>query len=96
MSDVLYRVAFYKDREGVVHLRGAVNCTGTNAFAFQLPPGYRPRDGKLQVFITPSDGPDGDDRLRVVGAGISGRPDGAVEVLGPNQVLDGVSFRAEG
>jgi hypothetical protein len=39
-------VGFYKDREGVVHLKGMVKA-GTNNLLFWLPPGYRPGDRKL-------------------------------------------------
>src|SRR5262245_50569164 len=35
-------VAFYKDREGVVHLQGTANANGTKKLVFTLPPAYRP------------------------------------------------------
>jgi hypothetical protein len=40
---------FYKDREGVVHLRGIFdNCDPTgNGIVFNLPPGYRPANNRL-------------------------------------------------
>ena len=37
--------AFYKDHEGVVHLKGVV--TGGTGLIFQLPSGYRPANGRL-------------------------------------------------
>src|SRR6476660_4933647 len=33
---------FYKDHEGVVHLKGEFTCNASGKQAFQLPPGYRP------------------------------------------------------
>jgi hypothetical protein len=40
---------FYKDREGVVHLKGVFdNCNpGGNGIVFNLPPGYRPANNRL-------------------------------------------------
>ena len=35
-------VGFYKDREGVVHLRGEAIAGKPSSVIFQLPPGYRP------------------------------------------------------
>jgi hypothetical protein len=42
---------FYKDREGVVHLKGVFdNCDPTgNSIVFNLPPGYRPANNRLIV-----------------------------------------------
>jgi hypothetical protein len=102
--DVLERVAFYKDREGVMHLRGAVTCTppSTNGTtAFQLPPGYRPRSGRVQLFNNVSSGGgDGDDGFIIAGPGVPPigaitLPDGAVVIVVETQVLDGTTFRAE-
>jgi hypothetical protein len=50
-SSELERAGFYKDREGVVHLQGAVVDGGTTGGAiFQLPPGYRPDRHQLAYF----------------------------------------------
>ena len=40
-------VAFYKDKEGVVHLRGEVSEGTPNTVIFRLPPGYRPASGRF-------------------------------------------------
>jgi hypothetical protein len=82
-------VAFYRDREGVVHLRGLAAGTLLEAVIFQLPPGYRPAPNR---FFTPGDG-----LVRIYGSGI-GNPgfDGAV-VAPVNKIVsfDGITFRAE-
>jgi hypothetical protein len=83
----------------VVHLRGVVVCTGADSVAFALPPGYRPRNGKAQLFNSTSGGADGDDTTIIAGVGVDPSiPDGAVLINSANaaQVLDGISFRAEG
>ncbi len=45
---------FYRDRQGVVHLRGLVRsgATGNNATIFNLPAGYRPPGRELRVVQT--------------------------------------------
>jgi hypothetical protein len=40
----------FKDRQGIVHLKGAVTCPGTSQTAFQLPPGYRRMSGSSWNF----------------------------------------------
>jgi hypothetical protein len=40
-------VAFYKDQEGVVHLRGEAISGAAGAPIFKLPPGYRPASGRF-------------------------------------------------
>jgi hypothetical protein len=44
-------VAFYKDREGVVHLKGETVGGASDAQMFQLPPGYRPAPHKFLSFV---------------------------------------------
>jgi hypothetical protein len=83
--------AFFKDRQGIVHLKGAITCTGTSQTAFFLPPGYRPADNKfhveLGVVLQDADG-DG----QVVVDGHTGA------VTAPNSTgaffVDGIEFRA--
>ena len=106
--DVFERVAFYKDLEGVVHLRGVVECDPTftssaTNFPFQLPPGYRPRNGKLQVFPNAlcDSCSNGSPLFFIAGAAIppigpTVIPDGAVAVGDGVTAFDGTSFRAEG
>ncbi len=48
--------AFYKDREGVVHLKGAVT-GGSSEFVFTLPPGYRPAVSQEFAALTVNSGP---------------------------------------
>jgi len=76
--------AFYKDRLGVVHLRGSVD-GGTNNAIFTLPPGYRPARNLVAV-IHRFSGP----------ASMIIRADGGVAPLlgSGNASLDGVTFRA--
>jgi hypothetical protein len=42
-------VGFYKDKLGVVHLMGLLQCPTTGSAAFQLPAGYRPADNRVLV-----------------------------------------------
>jgi hypothetical protein len=107
--DVLEKAAFFKDHEGVVHLRGIIECDPTSAnpatnIAWVMPPGYRPRDGRLQIFTNAICGGScgsGSPLFIISGAGtppLSGitLQDGAVAVGDVNTSFDGVSFRAEG
>jgi hypothetical protein len=41
---------FYKDHEGIVHLRGVVKAGPTEPLIFTLPPGFRPASGAAEVF----------------------------------------------
>ena len=85
--------AFYKDREGIVHLRGFVK-PGTESLIFELPPGYRPASGKTLIFSVYCEGgvfcPSEKEgtRVRVFGAGGVSAPNTPVS-------LNGVDFRAE-
>lgn len=78
--------AFYKDREGVVHLQGTVEGNGTTSLVFTLPPGYRP----AAYQPLPGIGEDG------VPTTVTVREDG--EVISNNVELislNGITFRAE-
>jgi hypothetical protein len=99
----LESVAFYKDQQGVVHLRGLAisRLGGTQGPIFRLPPGYRPANGKeLRFAVTcycdfngvPSfTGP-----LAIFGTGTAmGGGEGDVVPPGDDVSLDGVTFRAE-
>ena len=94
--------AFYKDHDGVVHLRGFVN-SGTSDVIFLLPPGYRPAAASWVIVpevcaggtfcAAGNTGPGA-----VLGAGVSPGLDGAVQAP-PEAVATGIesiSFRAEG
>jgi hypothetical protein len=89
---------FYKDHEGVVHLKGHV-LGGTSFTIFHLPPGYRPASGKaLFILASCGGGPCSTSGVGSIGIAGSGTPDaGEVLVLpGVTSVtFDGISFRAE-
>ena len=82
--------AFYKDQEGVVHLKGAAE-GGTAPIIFQLPPGYRPASGKILEFAVICGG------CGAATGDLTIRSDGAVEAesAATRVGLDGVTFRAE-
>jgi hypothetical protein len=86
---------FYRDRVGVVHLRGLARCTGADCGTrgtttiFKLPPGNRPGGASIfAVFAGTAAG-----RLDI-------ETDGSVVLTTGNAVdyvaLDGITFRAEG
>ena len=90
---------FFKDHDGIVHLKGTLKPGGTSLI-FQLPPGFRPASGKfIQVAATCSGGPcsEGTFPLTIYGPGVITGFDGAVVgFTGATFVgLDGVTFRAE-
>jgi hypothetical protein len=88
-------VGFYKDHEGVVHLKGWVSCPGTDIAAFQLPEGYRPATGKALALVGAATGGDGQTTYNVNGSGLGSSVDGAVASAAANQYsLDGGTFRA--
>jgi hypothetical protein len=91
--DSAEQAAFFKDREGVVHLKGNVICEASNTL-FQLPEGYRPATGEQLQYPEPSD-----NFLNIFGPGVTGVSSGAVQCLAPPGLvsgcwLDGVTFRA--
>ena len=92
-------VGFYKDREGVVHLRGAYSCTSAGQLAFNLPRGYRPASGKTHTQAIACFGggncPASHTTLvQVVGTGFAPGADGGVFADATIAILDGISFRA--
>jgi hypothetical protein len=93
-----YNAAFFKDHEGIVHLRGIVK-GGSAGPIFQLPPGYRPAAGKISAFLTLCSGgtcSGGVGVLGIFGTGISPVVDGnVVGTSGATVGLEGVTFRAE-
>ena len=91
---------FYKDRAGVVHLRGVVTAGTPEKTIFRLPAGYRPASGKVVLLVGYcglgcTESATG---VAVVGAGVSGHEEGAVEPGSGATVvgLEGISFPAEG
>jgi hypothetical protein len=90
---------FYKDHEGIVHLKGFVKA-GTEAVMFQLPSGDRPASGKTLQFSVYCEGgfctsPQEATVVRVFGAGANPETSGAVAAPNTTVSLDGISFRAE-
>jgi hypothetical protein len=93
-------VAFYKDHEGIVHLKGIAG-GGTGLAMFNLPSGFLPASKKIDELTVGCGGPSGECNLHSVGAlvvygpGVGG--DGLVQApLGATVVnLEGITFRAE-
>jgi hypothetical protein len=111
--DVFEKAAFFKDHNGIVHLRGTIECDPTGAnpnnnIAWQMPPGYRPRNGRLQVFANAicggtcsSSTPPGSPIFFIAGAGVppvgpTVVPEGGLLTGDGNTSFDGISYRAEG
>jgi hypothetical protein len=95
-GDPFETAGFYKDREGVVHLKGAISCP-TNDIAFQLPEGYRPATGKFHATLQASDATDGDSIIVVAGPGLGPGTEGAVLSAFDGAtvfLIDNISFRA--
>jgi hypothetical protein len=92
---------FYKDHEGIVHLKGAVNSGPSFSVIFRLPPGFRPTSG--DIIRTPaacSGGtgcPNGVASVTIV-AGNFPIPADEGDVISPTETtevyLNGISFRA--
>ncbi len=89
------RAAFYKDHEGIVHLKGTV--TGGLGAVFRLPAGYRPTERLIFPAYCSGGGcsASGDGNAEVWGTNAPPELVGAVEILGVTSGLDGISFRAE-
>jgi hypothetical protein len=80
--------AFFKDHEGMVHLKGTLDVGTPNSAAFTLPPGYRP----LQKTFGQAAHTNTND------ASIQVSPSGGVEIHtggSSSAGLDGFTFRAE-
>jgi hypothetical protein len=85
-------VAFYKDKEGIVHLQGAFQCPSDGDIAFTLPAGYRPTAGTILI-----EAGGGGPTNVVISGGITSPsvlPAGAVAISGSTGVdASGVDFR---
>jgi hypothetical protein len=89
--------AFYKDREGVVHLKGmVVSSSDPNHEIFNLPAGYRPGERRLIEFAASCRAAcAGTTTVQIIGSGFGAADDG--KVMAPNDgpvSLDGITFRA--
>ncbi len=89
---------FYKDQNGIVHLRGFVTGGTSPNPLFHLPAGYRPATGRVIAALALCGGCTGSSvPLFIAGSGVAGQ-DGAVEPVTPAAAtigLDGITFRAE-
>jgi hypothetical protein len=92
-------VAFYKDHDGVVHLKGNAMGGMPNNAVFQLPPGYRPANGAILGFAIACEcGAAGQTGvIHVTGSFNMPTFDGAIFFAssGTRIDLDGITFRAE-
>lgn len=91
------RAAYFKDREGMVHLKGFIG-EGTGNFVFALPPGFRPAAGTTALFAIACEGAMCTSFVGsslVAGSDVGMGLDGGVAVAGERASLDGISFRAE-
>jgi hypothetical protein len=90
-------VAFYKDHEGVVHLKGIAR-NGSEA-VFQLPPGFRPAANLTSQFPVGCQGvncPSGVGTVAINGSGTGSNEGDVFAPAGSFIVkLEGITFRAE-
>ncbi len=93
-------VAFYKDHEEVVHLKGIAG-GGTGLAMFHLPPGFRPASGKIDTIQIGCGGPSGECSVHSVGFlniyGPGFGADGLVQAPMNSTLvyLEGITFKAE-
>ncbi len=95
-AGALEAVAFYKDNEGVVHLKGRAG-EGTGSPVFALPPGFRPAVGKTIFPIVSCECP-GNVAVANIGGTLPAEPSnsGTIYVPAtPTVGFDGITFRAE-
>jgi hypothetical protein len=93
-TGTLDRVGFYKDRGGVVHLKGSAAGGPSNNVIFGLPPGYRPAAGELVTVAVGCDCPLSSGTTSITVGG----PVGGVTLENATVTsvfFDGVTFRAE-
>ena len=93
-AGTLDRVGFYKDREEVVHLKGAARGGTSNNAIFNLPPGYRPAAGELVTIAVGCDCPLSSGTASVTVGGSAGGIS-LNNATVSSVFLDGVTFRAE-
>ncbi|MGZ3318688.1 MAG: hypothetical protein ACXU95_15495 [Isosphaeraceae bacterium] len=100
-SPTLESVAFYKDHEGIVHLRGVATGGMASGAVFQLPPSFRTASAKIFSFPVPCSGTAGTcssinlGSIFIAGSGLSGEGELLVAPGTTELSLDSISFRAE-
>jgi hypothetical protein len=98
LSPAFEHVGFYKDHEGIVHLKGSAS-GGTSFIIFHLPPGYRPASGKATFQLTACDGgPCSATKVGTVVVVGSGMPEEGAVGINPGATyvsFEGITFRAE-
>jgi hypothetical protein len=86
-------VGFFKDHDDVVHLEGAAKVENPEQKVFQLPPGFRPPSGTIQIYET-----FGENAVIVAGSNVVlPAPVGDISgwVLSSKEaLLSGIDFRA--
>jgi hypothetical protein len=91
-------VAFYKDHEGIVHLKGRGQ-GGTATRMFNLPPGFRPPEGKTIFPVVACECPADSFGVLNINGNSPSAPINSGAVYVPinatNISFDGVTFRAE-
>ncbi len=98
-ESLLEPVAFFKDHEGIVHLKGrATRATSASGLIFALPPGFRPATNKVLIQVVSCECSSGlVGELDINGTKPS-EPSNSGALSGPNATtvgFDGVTFRAE-
>jgi hypothetical protein len=97
-ESLLEPVAFFKDHEGIVHLKGrATRLTSGSNLIFALPPGFRPAQDKVSIQVASCECSGGVGELDISGTKPL-EPTNSGAIYGPtaNTVgLDGITFRAE-
>jgi hypothetical protein len=95
-ASLLEPVAFFKDHEGIVHLKGRAQGTNPSTIVFALPPGFRPAAGKVAMPAVSCECPNGTGELNISGTSSEAFNSGAVYAPAtPTVGFDGVTFRAE-
>jgi len=86
---------FYRDHEGVVHLKGMVT-PASDQLLFNLPAGYQPPTRKLIELVASCRCPGGRHTVtvQIVGPGVSPDSDGRILASEGPVSLDGLTFRA--
>jgi hypothetical protein len=95
-ESLLEPVAFFKDHEGIVHLKGRAQGTNPSTIVFALPPGFRPAAGKVAMPAVSCECPNGTGELNISGTSSEAFNSGAVYAPAtPTVGFDSVTFRAE-